>query len=60
LALLLAAAVTACITLAFLLASLFFTLADQTALIIPSLITGLVGAAIAVALVSEGWRQVRR
>lgn len=60
LALLLVAAVSSCLVFAFLLASLFFKLADQTALIMPSLVTGLVGAAIVVALVVEGWRQLRR
>lgn len=58
--LLAAAALSSCLVLAFLLASLFFKLADQSAFIMPSLVTGLVGAVIVIVLVSEGWRQLRR
>ena len=59
-ALLLVAAVAASLALAFLLASLFFQLADQAGFIMPSLVTGLVGVAVTVALVWEAARQLRR
>ena len=60
LALLLVAAVAACLALAFLLVSLFFQLADQGGYMMPSLVTGLVSAAVSILLVIEGARQMRR
>jgi len=59
-AFLLVAAVAASLALAFLLASLFFQLADQAEFIMPSLVTGLVGVAVTVALIWEAARQLRR
>src|SRR3989344_1442318 len=56
---LVAVAIT-CVTLAFLLAGLFFRLAEQMELVMPALITGLVGAAMAVALISEGTRRLKK
>ncbi len=58
--LILSAAVVGCVALAFLLISLFFTLADQGQFIMPALVTALVAAAIVIVLLGEGIRRLRK
>lgn len=58
--LLVIAGILACFAGVFLLASLFFSLADMAEFIKPALITALVAAAIVIGLVWEGWRQLRK
>lgn len=50
----------ACFSAVFLLLSFFFKLADISAYVMPALVTGLIGLALVVVLLFEGWRQVKK